>query len=154
MKSKANLLDNMNSKKRRIEWKIHCVSPIEKVFHLLNSNEGRKNFWAESADEVNGCIHFSFPNGQTYTSKIVKRIPNAEFTIIYFDTWVIFQLSNSKDKGTDIRLINENVSSSEYEETKAGWVSVLLALKTFADFGIDIRNHCKERNWDTGFVDN
>jgi hypothetical protein len=146
--------DNMNSKKRRIEWKIYSVSPIEKIFHLLNSNEGRKNFWAESAEEINGYIHFSFPNGQTYTSKIVKRIPNTEFTIIYFDTLVIFQLSDDKDTGTNITVINENVPSSDYEETSAGWVSVLLALKAFADFGIDIRNHSKEKNWDTGFVDN
>jgi len=67
---------------------------------------------------------------------------------------VTFLLSDSKDNGTDITLINENVPINECEEIKAGWVSVLLALKAFADFGIDIRNHSKEKNWSTGFVDN
>jgi hypothetical protein len=144
----------MKDKNRNIKWKIHCSSPVEKIFHLLNSGDGRKSFWAESAQEINGQIHFSFPNGQTYISRIVGKTSNAEFSIIYFDTLVIFQLSGGKDTGTDITIINENVPANEFEETKAGWVSVLLALKAFADFGIDLRNHSKERTWDTGFVDN
>lgn len=144
----------MNSEYQKITWKIHCASPTEKIFHLLNSNEGRKSFWAESAEEINGYIHFSFSTGQTYIGKVVRRVPNTEYSIDYFDTLVTFQLSNSKDKGTDLTMINENVPANEYEETKAGWVSVLLALKAFSDFGIDIRNHSKEKNWDTGFVDN
>jgi hypothetical protein len=148
------LTANRNSRYRRIKWKIHCVSPADKIFKLLNSNEGRKNFWAESAEEINGEIHFLFPNGETYISKIVMRIPNSEFSIIYFDTTVTFKLSKSKKPGTDLTLINNNVPAIEYEEIKAGWVSVLLALKAFADFGIDLRNHSKEKNWNTGFVDN
>jgi len=32
--------------------------------------------------------------------------------------------------------------------------SVLLAIKAFADFVIDLRNHSHEKNWDTGFVEN
>jgi hypothetical protein len=36
----------------------------------------------------------------------------------------------------------------------AGWVSVLLALKAAADFGIDLRNHDPARTWNKGYVDN
>ena len=144
----------MNKPPGNIVWKIHCASPVEKIFELLASNEGRKRFWAESAEEVNGNIHFSFANGQTLSSKIVRKVPNAEFSIIYFNSLVTFLLSSDEVAGTDITLINKNVQATEYEETKAGWVSVLLALKASADFGIDLRNHSKEKNWDTGFVDN
>jgi hypothetical protein len=147
------LTANRNSRYRRIEWKIHCVSPPDKIFQLLNSNEGRKKFWAESAEEINGEIHFLFPNGETYISKIILRIPNSEFSIIYFNTLVTFHFSNCNNFGTDITLINE-VPFNDYDDINPGWVSVLLALKAFADFGIDIRNHSKEKNWNTRFVDN
>ncbi|MGI8599379.1 MAG: hypothetical protein ACR2KB_08990 [Chitinophagaceae bacterium] len=60
---------------------------------MLSSNEGSKNFWAESAEEINGQINFSFPNGQTYIGKILQSIPGTEFSLIYFNTTVTFQLS-------------------------------------------------------------
>jgi hypothetical protein len=148
------LTDKSNNNFKKIEWKVHCISSTEKIFHLLSSNEGRKSFWAESTEEINGQIHFSFPNGQTYIGKILQSIPCTEFSLIYFDTTVTFQLSTTKNHGTDVTLINENVPANDYDEIKSGWISVLLALKAFADFGIDLRNHSKEKNWDTGFVDN
>jgi len=33
-------------------------------------------------------------------------------------------------------------------------VSVLLALKAVADFGVDLRNHDRRRSWTAGYVDN
>jgi hypothetical protein len=39
-------------------------------------------------------------------------------------------------------------------ETRAGWVSVLLALKAAADHGVDLRNHDPARTWETGYADN
>jgi len=36
--------DKMIRKYKKIEWKIHCTSPVEKIFRLLDSNEGRKKF--------------------------------------------------------------------------------------------------------------
>ena len=144
----------MKSISGRIELKVHCTSSADKIFHLLDSDEGRKNFWAESTEEINGYIHFTFPNGQQYASKIISKIIHSEFSIIYFDTLVTFQLLGSKDNGTDVKMIHLDVPSEDYADTKAGWVSVLMALKAYADFGIDLRNHSKGKNWDTGFVDN
>ena len=39
-------------------------------------------------------------------------------------------------------------------ENRAGWVSVLLGLKAWADFGVDLRTHDAARSWAAGFVDN
>lgn len=32
-----------------IRWRMHIPAPPEKVFDLLDSDEGRARFWAESA---------------------------------------------------------------------------------------------------------
>jgi uncharacterized protein YndB with AHSA1/START domain len=138
---------------KNIISKVYTTSPPSKIFQILSTNNGRRSFWAESAEEIDGHIHFQFPNGQSYKGKIVKSVPDSEFSLIYFDTLVTFKLL-AASSGTIVTLINEDVPAAEYAETKAGWVSVLLALKAFADFGVDLRNHSPERSWDQGFVDN
>lgn len=137
-----------------IEWKIHCASTPEKIFKLLNSNDGRRNFWAESAQEIDGHIHFLFPNGQLYKSRIIEKIPHKKFSLIYFDSLATFNLSESENGTTDLSFLHEKVPVDECEDVKAGWISVLLALKALADFGVDIRNHNKGKTWDHGYVDN
>ena len=37
--------------------------------------------------------------------------------------------------------------------TVAGWVSVLLSLKAWVDFGGDPRTQDQDRNWDTGYAE-
>ena len=74
--------------------------------------------------------------------------------LIYFDAPMTLCISPCENGGTDVSLIHENVPEEHYEETKAGWVSVLLALKAYADFGVDLRNHRKEKSWENHFIDN
>jgi len=56
--------------------------------------------------------------------------------------------------GTDLSLIDVGAPSEYRTEVIAGWVSVLMALKAAIDFGVDLRAHDDDRNWDSGYVDN
>lgn len=139
-----------------IQWKIHCRSSAEKLFQILSTDDGRKCFWAEESREIDGNILFVFSNGQTYKSQILEKISPGKFSIIYFDSAVTFELSHShySNGGTVVTLTNREVITEDLEEIKAGWVSVLLALKAYADFGVDLRNHHVDLTWDQLFVDN
>lgn len=139
---------------RTIKWKIYCSSTAKELFKVLTTDDGRNKFWAERTKEQNGIIHFEFPNGQFYRSRIVEINPPSKCALIYFDSLLTFELSPANPAGTDLTVIHENVPAAEYCDTKAGWVSVLLALKAYVDFGIDLRNHQKNRTWDQFYVDN
>ncbi|WP_422104100.1 SRPBCC domain-containing protein [Winogradskyella sp.] len=137
-----------------ITWKLHLKSDPNAIFDLLSTSEGRKKFWAETATEDKGIIHFVFPNGQAYDSKIIKAIPPRAFHLDYFNSLVKFHLEPSENRGTDLILINENVTESDFPEVNAGWISVLMNLKAVADFQCDLRNHNPKKTWDQGYVDN
>lgn len=137
-----------------ITWKVLLKSDQKTVFDLLTTSEGRAKFWAEQAIEKKGIIHFKFPNGQTFDSKILKIVPNKEFHLNYFNSLVKFKLKPIEIGGTVLTLINENVSQKEFSEVKAGWVSVLMNLKAVADFHCDLRNHDPKKTWDQDYVEN
>jgi uncharacterized protein YndB with AHSA1/START domain len=137
----------------QINWKVHFSSPIEKVFEALTTDEGRKKFWAESTNEKDGYIEFTFLDYPIYRSKILAREPYHLFSIEYFGTEVNFRLTPVKD-GTDLWLTALTNDENARQEMTAGWVSVLMAMKAAVDFGIDLRNHNAERTWDKGYLDN
>lgn len=139
---------------RTITCKIHLSSSPELVFGLLTTSEGREQFWAKKARESDDIVHFSFPNGQTYDSQIIRRVKNKEFCLDYFKSEVSFLLEPDDQGGTDLKVINTGVSEDEYVEVHAGWTSVLMNLKAVADFGADLRNHNPGRTWDQGYVNN
>ena len=137
-----------------IKWKIHLSSKPDRVYHYLTTREGREKFWAVSASEVSGFIHFVFANGQQYKSKIISNIPCSNFQIEYFDSIVEFSLMKDGNGGTDLTVVNSNVPEGEYNESHPGWVSWLMTLKAAVDFRVDLRNHDQDRTWDQGYVDN
>ncbi|MFL1896154.1 SRPBCC domain-containing protein [Aquimarina sp. 2-A2] len=139
---------------KTIIWKLNLKSSPKTVFDLLNKAEGRSKFWSEKASETNGFIHFIFPNGLTYNSQIIKVIPDREFHLDYFGSLVKFQLDPSEEGGTNLTLISENVTESDFSEVNAGWVSVLMNLKAVVDFQCDLRNHDSKKTWDQGYADN
>ncbi|WP_425235786.1 SRPBCC domain-containing protein [Ulvibacterium sp.] len=139
---------------KTITWKIHLKSNPNEVFDLLVTSEGRSKFWSEKATEEDDIIHFLFPNGQTYDGRILKNVHNKEFHLDYFDSVVKFQLEQAENDGTDLTLINENVTESDFLEVQVGWISVLMNLKAVADFQCDLRNRHSKRTWDQGYVDN
>lgn len=120
---------------------------------MLDTDAGRAAFWAETADEHDGEIAFSFINGLRYKSRVLKRDRPAAWSIEYFDSTVTVQLIDDGAGGTDLTLVNEGISEEDHREVMAGWLNVLLPLKAAVDFGIDLRSHDPARTWDQGYVD-
>ncbi len=138
-----------------IRWRLHLKSPIAKVFAMLSTQEGRESFWAESAAERNGVIHFVFPNGVTWDTEILQAIPPHTYAVRYYgNSEAVFELADDGNGGTDLTLTDANVPAQDRTEVIAGWVSVLMSLKAAVDFGVDLRGHDATRHWDSGYVEN
>jgi uncharacterized protein YndB with AHSA1/START domain len=144
----------MSEPGRPILWRLHLRSAPDAVFHALSEPGGRARFWARSADEERGVIHFRFANGQRLESRILESLPATRFRLTYFGGSVVtFELSPDGGGGTELTLLEEGAPPAEAEQNRAGWVSVLLQLKAAVDFGVDLRSHDPGRTWDDGFVD-
>jgi uncharacterized protein YndB with AHSA1/START domain len=140
---------------QRISWQLHLASPPARVYEFLATNEGRARFWAESAQETDGVVAWRWPNGMTGHGRILERHPPRRFVVEYLGGSIVtFELRDDGEGGTDLTLADAGVADEWRDETIAGWVSVLMALKAAADFSVDLRNHDPQRTWDEGFVDN
>lgn len=138
-----------------IRWRLHLQAPPARVYALLATDDGRARFWAESAAERDGAIDFRFPGGQTWRGRILEQAPPRRFVVEYYGgSRTTFELADDGAGGTDLALTDAGVPAEDRAEVTAGWVSVLMALKAAADFGVDLRNHDPARAWDAGFVDN
>lgn len=137
-----------------IRWKMHFISPKEKVFSALATDEGRARYWAESAPEVNGQVTFHILGYEPFSGRILKKNPPSVFALEYFGTIVEFSLHNDGKGGTDLLLVATQVDESIRMEMVAGWVSVLMAMKAAVDHRVDLRNHDKSRTWGEGYADN
>ena len=136
-----------------IRWRMHIPVPPEELFAILNSDEGRASFWAESAIEVDSHIEFRFINGYTYRGKVLARRPPNLLSIDYLGGSVRFELHADGRGGTDLLLTHEGVTAQEWNEVHAGWLNVLFPLKAWAAHRVDLRNHDPERAWDEGYAD-
>lgn len=63
---------NFQDDPKTILWHLHLESPITKVFQALSTDTGRASFWAESAIESEGVIHFVFPNRMRWDARILE----------------------------------------------------------------------------------
>jgi uncharacterized protein YndB with AHSA1/START domain len=136
-----------------IRWRLHVPAPPEAVYDALATDAGRASFWAESAIERDGHVHFVFANGQELRARIVERSRPRRFALEYFEGVATFTLSPSPPGGTDLLLEHEGVAPAEWADVHAGWLNVLLPLKARVAFGVDLRNHDPARTWDQGYVD-
>lgn len=138
-----------------IEWRLHLQAAPEVVFPLLATPEGRRRFWAESADESGGAILFRFPDGAELSSRVIACEPPRRFALEYFGgATVVFDCSPDGSGGTELSLTETGTPAADRSENIAGWVSVLLCLKAATDHGIDLRNHDPRRTWADGYVEN
>ena len=138
-----------------IRWRLHLASPPERVFQMLATGSGRRRFWAESADETDGAIHFRFPGNVEWTGRVLECVPPERFAVTYFGgSRLVFACNPDGAGGTELVLTETGVPPQEWAENRAGWVSVLLALKAAVDYNIDLRNHDTRRTWADGYVDN
>ena len=138
-----------------IRWKLHFKSSPQTVYQQLSSNEGRAAFWAESAVERNGMIHFVFPNHAESKGKILENDAPRTFKIEYYGGSIsTFELIPDATGGTELIMTDQGVPTEARTEVIAGWVSVLMALKASVDYDIDLRNHDPGRTWDDGYAEN
>jgi hypothetical protein len=127
--------------------------PPDRVFGALDSDHGRGSFWAESAVEADGHIHFRFIDGEELRSRILERQAGRLFEIEYFGSPARFDLQPDGVGGTDVLLTHEGVGDEDWQEVHAGWLNVLFPLKAWLLHGVDLRNHDPARLWDDGYAD-
>lgn len=138
-----------------IRWRLHLNASNQEVYQALSTDAGRASFWAESAIERDGIIHFVFPNQLTWDARILEAIPSQRFILRYYgNSTAAFLLDEDGQGGTDLTLIDHGVPAEDRTEVIAGWVSVLMALKAAVDFDVDLRAHDPARTWDQGYVEN
>lgn len=122
---------------------------------MLATPEGRRRFWAESAEESGDTIDFKFPDGTALAARILERVPPIRFALHYIGgAKVLFECTSDGSTGTELRLTETSTPPAERIENIAGWVSVLLCLKAAVDHGVDLRNHDPQRTWAHGYVEN
>lgn len=137
-----------------IRWRVHFTSPPEEVYRYLATSDGRRRFWASSAEEEGGQVRFRFMDGTMLESRITVAAPPREFGLTYFGGSVVsFRLDPDGNGGTDLLLTEEGVPDADLDDNRPGWVSVLLNLKAAVELGGDLRNGDPERSWDRGYVD-
>lgn len=138
-----------------IRWRLHLAAPPTQVHDMLSTDAGRARFWAESTEALDGWIHWHWPGGMQAQTRVFANVAPSLFRVGYFGgSTVTFELADDGAGGTDLTLTDEGVREVDWQETHAGWVSVLLALKAAVDHGIDLRNHEHARSWEHGYVDN
>ena len=136
-----------------IRWRMHMPASPEQVYAAIDSDAGRAAFWAESAIESDGVIHFEFANGYRCDSRVLERRPPSLFVLDYIGGPVRFELAPDRRGGTDLLLTHEGIGEDEWNEVHAGWLNVLFPLKAWVAHGIDLRNHDATRSWDQGYAD-
>ena len=137
-----------------VTWSIRLDASPDRVYRFLSTDEGRERFWVESSCERDGEITFEFPSGLTDKAEVLAADPPEQYVVEYFGAPAAFRLREHGDGGTILTLTHEGLDESERREMRAGWVSVLLALKAAVDFSVDLRNHDPACTWEDGFVDN
>ena len=144
---------NDESPPEPIVWRLHLASSPETVFEALTTDAGRESFWAESAVEQDGVIHFRFINGVEDQSPIISRQRPGLFELEYFGTLVRFDVADAGTGGSDLTMTNSNYDPTWRDDLLPGWLNVLLPMKAMLDFGVDLRNHDPARTWDQRYVD-
>lgn len=138
-----------------IRWRLALHSPPDAVFAMLATAAGRARFWAESATEHAGIIHFIFPGHLTWHARILTNDPPRQFALVYYGgSTCTFTLTATEEGGTELLLEDRGVRRADRIEVIAGWVSVLLALKAAVDYGVDLRSHHPHKHWQQGYVEN
>ena len=146
---------------RSIRSCLHLRSAPPRVYEALSTDAGRESFWVERSRSNAASVELHFPNDIRFLSEIESRhAPDAEgmpgmLRMTYLDdTRVTFTLRSDGAGGTDLEVEHRDVPEAMVAENRAGWVSVLMALKASLDHGIDLRNHDLRRTWDQGYVEN
>ncbi len=130
------------------------ASAPEQVYAALATDNGRRNFWAESSIETDGVIEFEFISGERLEARVLAAEAPERFELSYFgDSHVAFEIAPDGDGGSDLTLTERGVAAEDRTEQIAGWLNVLFPLKAYVDHGIDLRNRDAQRTWRLGYAD-
>lgn len=126
------------------QWKVHFKSAPSEVYRALSTPLGRSRFWADSAKEADGVIHFVLPGDRVDDSRIERAVKDQLYAVTYFGRLLTFTLiRDDETNGTDLTLTYQSPAAADADS--ATWVSLLLRLKASVDFGVDLRNHDNSR---------
>ena len=135
-----------------IVWRLSLASPPDRVWALLDTDEGRERHWALTSQATEGGFRLTFPGDVADEVRVLERDPPRRLRILYFGVECELTLEPSNG-GTLFTAVDHAADPEEWLGRHPGWVSWLLVLKGVADFGVDLRNHDPERHWLKGFVD-
>lgn len=139
---------------KTIQFSIFTSASAGEVFERIATDAGRRSFWVESSTETAGMVQLRFPNDQSLDCEILARKAHQHFSLTYFGgSHVEFRIMEVAD-GCVVRLTETRLTDESWTENRAGWVSVLLNLKSVLENGADLRNHNSAYTWNDGFVDN
>jgi uncharacterized protein YndB with AHSA1/START domain len=136
-----------------IVWRLHLHSPPARVFDALSTDAGRAAFWCERSDDRGDHVELTFNGGQVERIRIVECVVPERWVVDYFGTRVRFELADDGRGGTDLCMTNDGVPAEEYLDVLPGWLNVLLPLKAYVDFGVDLHTHDAQRGWRQGYAD-
>jgi len=123
------------------QWKAHFSSGPAEVYRALSTPLGRSRYWAETADERDQVIRFVLSDGRTDDARIAHAVKDELYQLNYFGRTVTFTLAADESGGTDLTLSCDDPGGRH----DADHVALLLRLKAFVDFGVDLRNHDTSR---------
>lgn len=135
------------------QWKVHFKSAPSEVYRALSTPLGRSRFWADSAKEADGVIHFVLPGDRTDDSRIEQAVKERVYAVHHLGRLLTFTLiPDEETNGTNLTLSYDSPDDPALAATEsATWVALLLRLKASVDFGVDLRNHDPSRT--TGYAD-
>jgi uncharacterized protein YndB with AHSA1/START domain len=138
-----------------IVWRLSLASSRDRVFELLDTDEGRERHWAaRSRTASDGAFELEFTGGLTTRVELLERDPPRLLAIRYFGSEAVLELSGHEDGGCTLQVTCDCDDPDAWMHFYPGWVSWLLVLKgAAADFGIDLRNRSDERTWMHRYVD-
>ncbi|TDD59551.1 hypothetical protein E1263_14470 [Kribbella antibiotica] len=126
-------------------WKLHFKSGPSDVYRALSTPGGRSRYWAD-APETDATIHFTAPGGDTADVRIEEATLDRRYRISWESGRLLtFDLAPSETGGTDLTV--SGVTGPHLSDD----VAILMRLKAWVDFGVDLRNHDENRR--TGYLD-
>lgn len=135
-----------------IVWRLRLASPPERVWAAWLTPADHERFWCERSDALPGGFRQHFIDGTVAVCTVEQADAPVRLRLRYFDTSVEVGLER-RGEGTDLTLTARDVQPHDWHDMHAGWLNVLLPLKAWLDFGIDLRNHDPERTWAQRYVD-
>jgi uncharacterized protein YndB with AHSA1/START domain len=136
-----------------IVWRLRLAAAPDRVFAAWLSAGDHERFWCERSEMMpDGNFRQHFIDGTVATCAIEEWKAPDYIRMRYFDSQVEIHLARRGD-GTDLTLIALGVERHHWNDVHAGWLNVLLPLKAWIDFDVDLRNHDPFRTWAQRYVD-